>query len=114
MKRNDNRRVMALLGTAALAVSAANMPLNAAPPPSARIAIKDFMFSPVSVKIKAGAAVTWVNQDDEPHTVVSETGLFRSGGVDTHETFVFKFDKPGTYRFLCTIHPKMVGTVVVE
>jgi plastocyanin len=55
-----------------------------------------------------------VNRDEEPHTVTSDTGLFRSGALDTNDTFVFKFDKPGTYHFLCSIHPQMVGTIVVE
>jgi plastocyanin len=55
-----------------------------------------------------------LNLDQEPHTVVSETGLFRSGAIDTKETFSFKFEQRGTYRYLCTIHPRMLGTIVVE
>jgi len=46
--------------------------------------------------------------------VVSDTGAFKSGGMDTHETFSYRFDKPGTYHFTCSIHPRMVGTVVVQ
>ena len=46
--------------------------------------------------------------------MVSDTGLFRSGAVDTDETFSFKFDKPGTYHFTCSIHPRMVETIIVE
>jgi plastocyanin len=52
--------------------------------------------------------------DDEPHSVVSDTGLFRSGAMDTNESYSFKFDKPGTYHFTCSIHPRMVGTIVVQ
>jgi plastocyanin len=52
--------------------------------------------------------------DDEPHNVVSDTGMFRSGGIDTNERFSFKFDQPGTYHFTCSIHPRMVGTVIVQ
>ena len=80
----------------------------------ARIVIKDFMFGPTSVAVAAGSTVTWENSDEEPHTVVSDSGLFRSGALDTHESFSFKFDKPGTYHFVCSIHPQMVGTVVVR
>jgi plastocyanin len=93
---------------------AAGLPAGAALPDSAQIVIKDFMFAPDSVKIKAGTTVTWSNKDDEPHSVVSDTGLFRSGAKDTDETFSFRFDKPGTYHFTCSIHPKMVGTIIVE
>lgn len=84
---------------------------SAAPRPE--IDMKDFMFAPVTLRVRAGSAVTWVNKDDEPHTVVSDSGLFRSNTVDTNETFVVTVDKPGTYHFLCIIDPKMVGTIVV-
>ncbi len=92
---------------------------RAAPPaPAAEAATvvlaKDFMFAPASLTIKAGSTVTWTNRDDEPHTVVSDTGQFRSGALDTGESFSFLFDRPGTYHYACSIHPRMVGTVVVE
>jgi plastocyanin len=89
-------------------------PSAAEAPDRATITVKDFMFSPTPLKVKAGTTVTWTNMDDEPHTAVSDTGLFKSGGMDTNESFSFKFDKPGTYHFTCSIHPRMVGTVVVE
>ncbi len=81
---------------------------------STQILIKDFMFMPLSLTVSAGATVTWANKDDEPHTVVSDAGVFRSGALDTNESFSFKFDKPGTYHFTCSIHPRMVGTIVVQ
>ena len=79
-----------------------------------QIVVKDFMFSPTPLTVKAGSTVTWINKDDEPHTVVSDTGVFKSGGMDTNESFSYNFDKPGTYHFTCSIHPRMVGTVVVQ
>ncbi len=75
---------------------------------------KDFMFAPASLTVAAGSTVTWTNQDDEPHTVVSDSGLFRSGALDTNERFSFRFEKPGTYHYACSIHPRMVGTVIVR
>jgi plastocyanin len=88
---------------------------SAADPIDARkILVKDFMFSPTPLTIKAGSTVTWTNMDDEPHTAVSDTGLFKSGGMDTNDSFSFKFDKPGTYHYTCTIHPRMVGVIVVQ
>ena len=44
----------------------------------------------------------------------SDAGLFRSSALDTKDRFSFKFEKAGTYHYLCTIHPRMLGTVVVE
>ena len=101
-------RVALLLGVAIYSSSIA------ATSDPTRIVVKDFMFAPNALTVKAGATVTWANMDDEPHTVVSDTGMFRSAAMDTNETFSFKFDKPGTYHFTCSIHPRMVGTVVVE
>jgi plastocyanin len=79
-----------------------------------RIEVKEFMFAPSTLTVSVGSQVTWVNKDDEPHTVVSDTGVFRSGAIDTDESFSFTFDKPGTYHFTCSIHPRMVGTIVVK
>ena len=78
------------------------------------VTIKTFMFTPMAVSVTAGSTVTWKNADEEPHTVTSETGLFRSGGLDTDQTFSFKFDKPGVYKYSCSIHPQMIGTITVK
>jgi plastocyanin len=107
-------KLLTAVSIAALSLIAASGLSSAAATNPTQIAIKDFMFKPVPLTIKAGSTVTWANMDDEPHSVVSDTGLFRSGAVDTNESFSFKFDKPGTYHYTCAIHPRMVGTVVVE
>jgi plastocyanin len=80
----------------------------------ATVTIKSFMFMPKDVKITAGSTVTWTNKDEEPHTVTSDIGLFRSGGIDGGSTFQFKFAKPGVYKYSCSIHPQMMGTITVE
>lgn len=77
------------------------------------IVIKKFMFSPMDVTVPAGTNVTWENDDGEPHTVVSLTGDFRSQALDEKDKFSHAFDKPGTYKYICSIHPKMVGTITV-
>jgi plastocyanin len=78
------------------------------------VVIKNFDFAPMTITIKAGSSVTWKNFDGEPHTVTSVDGLFRSGAIDQNESFTFKFDKPGTYQYLCSIHPRMRAAVVVQ
>ena len=82
--------------------------------PSAKIEIKDFDYSPMNVIITAGGTVTWTNRDGEPHTITSLDGQFRSGALDQDQSFTFKFEKPGTYSYLCSIHPKMRATVTVR
>jgi plastocyanin len=78
------------------------------------VVIKNFMFSPMSLTIKAGSTVTWKNLDGEPHVVVDDVGLFRSGALDQNDTYQFKFDKPGVYKIFCGIHPNMKETITVQ
>ncbi|HYL02914.1 MAG TPA: cupredoxin family copper-binding protein [Steroidobacteraceae bacterium] len=101
------------VGVLALAGERAT-PLAATPDPAAVVIARGFMFAPVSLTVAAGSTVSWVNKDDEPHTVVSDSGLFRSGAMDTNQSFAFRFDRPGTYRYACSIHPRMTGTIIVR
>lgn len=89
-------------------------PSAADPADSTKVVVSDYKFTPTPLTVKVGSTVTWTNSDDEPHNATSDTGLFKSGGMDTNESFSFKFDKPGTYHYTCTIHPRMVGTIIVE
>ena len=112
---SDAIRCASLTPFAAVLMLFAAPDLHAAPAMEANtIVLKDFHFSPISLTVSAGATVIWKNLDGEPHTVVSNDGLFRSGGLDQNDSFTFKFDKPGTYRFLCSIHPNMMGTILVK
>jgi plastocyanin len=95
-------------------LSGVMLPATLAADSSTIVMAKDFMFAPTSLTVPAGSTVTWTNRDEEPHTVVSDIGLFRSGAMDTNESFSFKFDKPGTYHYACSIHPRMVGTILVQ
>jgi plastocyanin len=78
------------------------------------VKIDNFSFSPTVLEIKAGTKVTWTNADDIPHTVVSNDQIFKSKALDTDEKFSFTFDKPGTYPYFCSLHPKMTAKVVVQ
>ena len=101
----------------ALAVSSffAAMPAAAADmQPANMVVMKNFDFSPMSLTIKPGSSVTWKNLDGEPHTVTSADGLFRSGALDQNDSYTFKFDKPGTYKYLCSIHPRMMAAIIVK
>jgi plastocyanin len=77
------------------------------------VAIKNFDFA-MEVTVTPGSTVTWKNLDGEPHTVVSTDGVFRSPALDQNDTYSFKFDKPGVYKYLCSIHPKMRAMVTVK
>jgi plastocyanin len=99
--------------TLLMLLSAASLQIAAAQDAGIVVA-RGFMFAPASLTVPAGSTVTWTNHDEEPHTVVSAEGLFRSGALDTNDSFGFKFDKPGTYHYICSIHPQMVGTIIVQ
>lgn len=81
---------------------------------AAPIIMKNFNFAPMMVTVHVGDTVTWKNLDEEPHTITSLDGLFRSGALDEGESFKFKFTKPGTFKYTCSIHPKMQAMVVVK
>lgn len=76
------------------------------------VTIKDFAFSPVTLTVKTGTKVTWVNNDSVTHSVKSDT--FNSQDLSPGSTFEFTFSKAGTYTYSCGIHPSMKGTVIVE
>lgn len=87
---------------------------TAAGPPSIEVKIDNFSFTPATLTVKVGTQITWVNADDIPHTVVSDNQSFKSKTLDTDEKFTFTADKPGTYSYFCSIHPKMTGKVIVQ
>ena len=88
--------------------------IQAAPAP-VTIKISNFVFSPAVVTVAPGTAVTWVNEDDIPHTVVADDKkMFRSKVLDTGDKFTFTFATAGTFGYFCSIHPHMTGKVVVK
>jgi 3',5'-cyclic-AMP phosphodiesterase len=78
------------------------------------IAIDNFQFTPKTLTVKPGAKVTWINNDDVPHLIVDTRGGFKPSPVlDTDQRFSVTLTKPGTYKYYCSLHPQMTGTVVV-
>ena len=79
------------------------------------IEIRDFAFNPPTLTVKSGEKITWINHDEEPHTVVSVGKKFqKSSALDTDQEFSITAAAPGTYEYFCSVHPKMTGTIVVE
>jgi plastocyanin len=80
-----------------------------------RIEIKDFAFNPQTLTVKPGEKVTWINRDEEPHTIVSVEKQFKkSTALDTDQEFTITAGTPGTYNYFCSVHPKMTGIIIVE
>jgi plastocyanin len=79
-----------------------------------KVTIDNFSFTPQEITVPAGTTVTWVNQDDVPHTVASTDNKFKSKALDTDDKFSFTFKDSGTYEYYCTVHPKMTAKVIVK
>ncbi|HEX5456798.1 MAG TPA: plastocyanin/azurin family copper-binding protein, partial [Candidatus Nitrosotalea sp.] len=90
-----------------------------------------FWYSPPVLTISSGGTITWINSGREVHTVTSGEGIdrgqfaqgimqgkpdgyFDSGPFKPGQSWSFTFDKPGTFYYFCTIHPWMVGAIVVS
>ena len=102
---------------ALVAALLAGLPLAgpaATAPPATTVHIKNFMFVPATVTVLVGATITFVNDDQEPHTVTSNDKSFDSEGLDTNQKFNHTFAKAGTYLYFCEVHPYMHGTVIVK
>ncbi len=79
------------------------------------VTIDNFFFTPGTLTVKAGTTVTWTNKDDIPHGIGATNNAFKkSPALDTDDSFSFTFITPGTYQYFCYLHPKMVGSIVVE
>ena len=98
----------------ALTLGLAAAPALAAPPP-VTVKITNFVFDAASITVPVGTTVTWVNEDDIPHTVVADDKkTFRSKVMDTDDRFSFTFTTAGSFSYFCSIHPHMTGKVVVK
>jgi plastocyanin len=117
------RRIALLFGTVGLtALLAAALPeltaagvaaVTAAASP-ATVDIDNFAFTPAALTVTAGTTVTWKNEDDSPHPIGDKNGTFKSAALDTDDTFSHTFAAPGEYPYICTIHPYMVGKIIVK
>jgi plastocyanin len=79
-----------------------------------QVVVDNFSFAPAMTAVPAGSTITWTNRDDVPHNIVSTEQKFKSPVLDTDERFSHTFEAPGTYKYYCSIHPKMTGQVVVS
>ena len=78
------------------------------------VMIKNFDYSPMEMNIAAGTTVVWKNLDGEPHTIASVDGMFRSPALDQNDSYSFTFNRPGVFKYVCSIHPKMRATITVK
>jgi plastocyanin len=124
--------ILAILGVIAIGASADNSVFAQSDKVQATIVsgastLTDKAYSPNPINVKVGQTVVWTNDDSAFHTVTSGT----VGGSDVGKefdsglagptaltskgkTFEHKFDAAGEFPYHCTLHPAMVGKVVVQ
>src|ERR1044072_9703325 len=77
---------------------------------AAKVEIVDFAYDPDPVTIEEGGKVTWQNEDSAPHTATADDGSFDTGTLEEGKLKSETFKEPGTYAYICSIHPDMRGT----
>ena len=79
-----------------------------------KVTIQNFAFSPASITVKVGTKVTWTNKDSAAHTVTGDSNDGPASGTLAQDaSYSFTFTKAGTFKYDCSIHPDMKGTVIV-
>jgi plastocyanin len=107
-------RVTALVAAALPELTPARAAAVTAAATPATVQIDNFAFAPAALTVTAGTTVTWKNEDDSPHRIGDKNGTFKSAALDTDDTFSHTFAAPGEYPYICTIHPYMVGKIIVK
>jgi plastocyanin len=116
MENIMQRRTLLLISTMLSAILLGSAATYAAKTEEAQVKIDNFAFVPAEIAVAPGTKVTWENRDDIPHTVTdaSDPRAFKSPALDTGDTFSHVYSAAGTYRYFCSLHPHMQGTVVVK
>ena len=91
-----------------------NVTAEITPNVTAEIEIKDIAFNPANITIPKGTKVVWTQNDNVPHSVTDDTGIFNSNILNQGDNFSFTFDTVGIFNYHCEVHPDiMKGTVNV-
>lgn len=80
-----------------------------------QVSMKDIKFDPETLTIKPGQTVTWTNDDSLGHDVTGDD--FKSGdpgAMESGDTYQHAFKKAGTFKYVCSVHPGMDGTIEVK
>ena len=75
--------------------------------------MQNIAFVPASKTISVGTTITWINKDSYPHQPISgipnsPDGIFKSGPLNTGDSFSYKFNTAGTFKYYCFIHGAMM------
>jgi plastocyanin len=83
-------------------------------PGANEVSIQGSSFSPSTLTVAVNTTVTWTNKDSFAHTVTSNSVMFDSGNMDYNATYSFQFTTIGSYKYHCSYHSGMTGTIIVQ
>ncbi len=88
---------------------------TATPLAQPRVSVVDNGFLPARLSVRVGSSVTWINFGSDGHDVTGNGpgGAWHSGPLAPSERYERSFALPGTYDYVCSIHPEMRGRLVV-
>ena len=96
------------------ALLAATLSVGAqAAPQTHTVTIANLQFEPHTLTVKRGDRVVWANKDLVPHTATAG-GVFDSHSIAANASWTYIAHTPGRYDYMCTLHPMMKATLVVE
>ena len=81
---------------------------------AASVVMDGTTFSPNELSVRVGETVEWMNKDPFPHNVTSALGGFRSGDLEPDQAWRWQAAKAGAFPYVCTLHPGMKGTLIVN
>lgn len=99
--------------TAPAPAPAASTTTLGAPAAGSEVHIVDFAFVESTLAVPVGTTVRWVNDDQFDHSIVAADESFDSGELGKGDQFDQTYAQPGTYAYICGIHPYMSGTIEV-
>ncbi|MFC9892351.1 cupredoxin family copper-binding protein [Nocardia sp. NPDC127579] len=94
----------------------ATVTTTAAPRSTVTIDVDDMKFSPDTVTVRVGDTVTWKFDDKVPHSVqgIGDKAMGINSPIFDQGEWSYTFTAAGTYRYLCSLHPEMRGSVTVN
>jgi len=80
------------------------------------ITVQSNSFEPALVTVPKNSLVTWTNKDTAEHQIASDGDLaeLKSGILDQDNAYMFTFEKTGTWKYHCELHPEIKGTIIVK
>jgi plastocyanin len=103
-----------LFGPALLACVLLASAGHSAEPKTHVVNIEGMEFKPRTLTVHRGDRVVWVNHDAFPHSATADSGAFDSKNLAPEASWTFVASRPGTYSYLCSLHPTMKATLKVE